>query len=95
MKQTKKTSPMGRLDQAAAMHNLIALQQGGSRLQPEIQASIGQQLLNRTVQLADSGGNSIVGKVTDYAIVDGDVRLTVNGKPYSIQSLQAVLHHHP
>jgi hypothetical protein len=86
---------MGRLDQAAAMHNLIALQQGGSRLQPEIQASIGQQLLHRTVQLTDAGGNSVVGKVTDYSIVGGQAHLTVNGKLYPINSLQAVLHHHP
>lgn len=78
-------------DRIGAIHGLIALQQGMGPLQPEIQMSIANQLMNKTVQVVDAGGNSVVGTVTEAAMKNGQMQLTVKGQSYPMTALQAVL----
>jgi len=89
MKKPHSATPMDRI---GSIHGLIALQQGMGPLQPEIQVALSQQLLNRTVQVMDPSGSSVVGAVTDTYMSHGQSYITVKGQNYPLTSLQAVLH---
>jgi hypothetical protein len=71
--------------------SLIASQLYQGSLPFDQQIQLGQQVMNKHVQLVDSGGNSITGMVTGMGVQNGMVYLTVSGKSHPITALRSVL----
>lgn len=71
--------------------SMIAFQQTGAQLPTEQQIALANRLLNRQVQISDSGGNSSVGVVQGFKVENGAVRLLVNGQQHPLTSVRALL----
>lgn len=76
---------------APSAQSLIATQLSRGSLPLDQQIQLGQQVMNQTVQLVDSGGNSRTGLVTGMNIQNGAVYLTVGGQNSPITALRSVL----
>jgi len=73
------------------IQNMLALYHAQGSLTADQQMALGRMLMNKTVQLVDSGGNPSTGVVTGYGISQGTFGLVVNGQNQSLSSVQAVL----
>ncbi len=73
------------------IQSLLALQRTQKTLSPDQQLALSQMLFNKTVQVRDSSGNSVVGAVSGLQPTAQGMTLTINGKNYPISSIQAVL----
>jgi hypothetical protein len=91
-------SEIGRMDQMnqanqiSAIQSMIARQKATGTSRLDQQLALSQMLRDKTVQVQDSSGNNVVGKVTDVRFVNGDPHLSIAGRNYPMSSLQAILH---
>jgi hypothetical protein len=83
---------MNQSNQISAIHSMIARQKATGTYRVDQQMALSQMLKDKTVQVTDSSGNNVVGKVLDVRFVNGDPHLLIAGRSYPISSLQAVLH---
>ncbi len=99
-KPTDSDSMMTQMTQIASIQAMTAMQQGMTRLGVDQQLTLGQQLINKRIQLHDSDANVIVGnvtKVTASPMKDSNgnpttlIELEVNGKMYPLSGLESVL----
>ena len=101
MKPEDSGNMMQQMTQIASIQSMTAMQQGMTRLGIDQQLTLGQQLINKNVQLQDSNGNAITGIVTKVDLTSETdsntgaltpvVNLQINGADYPISGLQSVL----
>ena len=71
--------------------SLLAMQKAGGPLGIDQQFILSQHLLNKTVQVKDPAGNSVIGMVTDAQLAGGQMFVAIRGQLYPVSSVQAVL----
>ncbi len=97
---TDQGSMMTQMTQIASIQSMTQMQQGMTQLGVDQQMTLGQQLINKNIQLQDSQGNTVTGAVGQVKLATGTdssgsptstVELQVNGVLYPITDLQSVL----
>ena len=79
------------MSQIASMQSMTSMQQALTNVGVNQQVTLAQSLLNRTVQVKNSDGQSIEGKVDQVDVSNSDVQILVNGQLYKIADLKKVL----
>ncbi|MDD2709691.1 MAG: hypothetical protein PHV34_17020 [Verrucomicrobiae bacterium] len=75
---------------AASIQKMLAKQRTqGLSLQEQI--SLGQQLVGKTAQIADSCGNNMTGQITGIQVQNNGVQVTMNGKNHPLTAVQTIL----
>lgn len=73
------------------IQSMIALQQSTGSLPLDQQFTLAKMVLNKNVQVADSKGSPVIGKVSEVNFQNGQVQLAIQGKNFPISSLMAVM----
>jgi len=72
------------------IQSMTSMQQTLAQTQTSQQLTLGQSLINKTVQVTDSPNAPVTGIVTQVSLTTGKVMLRINGLDYPISNLQAV-----
>ncbi len=87
--QSAQVNPNADLSQ---IQNLLATYRAHGTLPPDQKMALGKMLMNKTVQVVDSGGNSSNGVVAGFSFSNGELNLVINGRNQPLSSVQAVLY---
>jgi len=92
MKPTDGNEMLAQMTQIASIQSMNAMQKSMTDLQTNNQVNLGQNLINKMVQVWDEDvGKPVIGLVDKVSMSKGVVSLTVSGHDYPINALEAVI----
>lgn len=91
MKPQDSSEMLAQLSQIGVVQSMTQMQAKLTQFGTDQQVTLAQSLINKDVQVQDSDGNLVTGKVDMVSLSNGTVSLIINNQSYPVSSLQSIL----